>query len=100
MLYDTKKIDMQVFVLCDKSSVKETQYTVDSCANFVYKYPKTVVISEGTDVSTFSGRGFHTICGGKTKLTMIDFAMQNCNSEWAFFIDSGTKIQNRIDEKN
>jgi len=100
MLYDAKKIDMQVFVLCDKSSVKDTQYTVDSCANFVYQYPRTVVISEDTDAKLFSGRGFQTICGGKNRLTMIDFAMQNCNSDWAFFIDSGSKIQNRIDEKN
>lgn len=100
MLYDAKKLDMEVFIILENDNVKLAQYTLDNCCNLVYDYKKTVVAPESVNKEAFTGRGFKTIYGGKFYCDMIDISMKNCVSEWAFLLKAGTKIQNRIDEKN
>ena len=99
MLYAPKKLDMHVFILSEIKNVSLTQFTFDSCHNFLYKYEKTVVLSQDSDASGYENRLFCKISGGNSRLTSINCAMKNLKNEWAFFVDSGTKVQNRIDEK-
>jgi hypothetical protein len=96
MLYVSKSIDMEICIICidgDFSKIRKTQKS--SC--FLTKDYKVIgVIPENREAEPSEIKIYK---GGLCVTSLIDVALKNVKSEWAFIVFAGSVIKKKIDLK-
>lgn len=96
MLYVSKSLDMEICIICidgDFSKIKKTQKS----AAFLNKDYKIIGIipenreTEPSDIKIYKGKNCVT--------SLIDVAIKNVDSEWAFVVFAGSVLKKKIDQK-
>ena len=96
MLYQEKDLDMTICIISmdgDFSKIEKTKKTSEFLAK---KYPVIGVIPESKTVMPASLPVYQ---GGNCVTSMIDKAMNECKSDWAYIVFAGSVMKKQIDKK-
>jgi hypothetical protein len=96
MLYVSKSIDMEICIICIDGDFSKIRKTQKSACFLTKDYKVLGVIPENREPEPIDTK----IYKGKNCVTsLIDVAIKNVQSDWAFIVFAGSVIKKKIDHK-